>query len=198
MSLLQLPLEIRLRIYDLLFTVPYTIIFNNAQNVGWRYHPYPPWNRCSRLNMRAIALLRTCRTIHAEAAPVLYQNQFLVETGMCDWDGLASVVQCFFCTVGSTNARCITRLRLPVHSYTTVAAMERQGTADGLRRIRDGCPNLRRLELWPDDRHASIAPTAQYEQVFQQVVPWLLDLAGSIFGSAVTVIARTRDSVRNF
>ena len=62
--LLSLPPELRLRIYEYLYS--HTI---SSQSVDWRWSYVVPL-----LRPQLTALLRTCKTIHREAAPVLYGN----------------------------------------------------------------------------------------------------------------------------
>ncbi|KAK6434765.1 hypothetical protein LTR95_009053 [Oleoguttula sp. CCFEE 5521] len=73
--LLELPPELRLRIYELLFP-PSKCYFGFAAYSQamrkWRNYAYQREDRDQRL--AAVALLRTCRVMHQEAAPVLYSR----------------------------------------------------------------------------------------------------------------------------
>lgn len=77
MSFLGLPLEIRLNIYETLFSQGVALVDGGRQDTGEESRApsiIPAPTTLVRTQQRSAQMLRTCKTILAEARPVLYNN----------------------------------------------------------------------------------------------------------------------------
>lgn len=83
MSFLHLPIEIRLAVYSELFGEGIARVNGGRQDTGTEAQTpsmLPSPNKHGRNQQRSAQLLRTCRTILAEAAPVLYNHTIFQTT----------------------------------------------------------------------------------------------------------------------
>lgn len=176
MSFLKLPAEIRLRIYERLLKAKRFIIFPQPPDYKARLHP---------------AILRTCKTIHREAAPVLYgKNRFMIESVVSSWM-INTKSRRMFQKIGLNNARCIQHLVIAEMRLSRLLnSQEQQKLSDGLRRIWTHYPNLQRLELssipWNFCWNYSVYRLPHPDQA-REVRQQLCNLAQSVYGSAVVV-----------
>ena len=96
--LLSLPLEVRLRIYEYLFTCQPQVFVSNLKPML----SYPKYLVEADLTS---AILRTCRQIHNEASPILYSgNIFVLDYPKRTFEWLDRI--------GSVNLRSIRHLRV--------------------------------------------------------------------------------------
>jgi len=84
--LLRLPEELRRIIYKLVFPPGKTNLFSVRDHLKLARQPrrYPGPNKLWSFGRDYIALMTTCRAIHEEAKPILYENtEFVIH---CSWD----------------------------------------------------------------------------------------------------------------
>ncbi|KAK5116053.1 hypothetical protein LTR85_009335 [Meristemomyces frigidus] len=102
--LLKLPAKLRLEKYSYLYDGPFTLQFNILDEVYVPFMESDLWRKSDdhgdggKPDQGALALLRTCKLIHAEAAPIFADNLALA---LSVWSGQEEFIETYEICLGS-------------------------------------------------------------------------------------------------
>jgi hypothetical protein len=207
MEFLKLPSEIRNMIYSSLLIAPEPIIpvgtldLSALGGLSPADHPTLKLSTSTAPHL-CVALLRTCKTVHSEATPILYsRNSFrpYLKSAWRDifqkrhFEALEAVVEIFIKNIGWRNAAFLRRVYIPFPDLKDSRVELRKQSDRLLEVMRERCTGLKTLGLY---LHGGSLETCFDGKVVDDAFSQLKERLEAVVGLEKVVVEVDHDIIR--